>query len=137
MLVFKTRSERWDVQFHHEEDGESMDAVVCTQIPRIPGGHYEIARVEGIPFQCDEYGDPEIICEGEDANRLRDVCLIAHAPDMLETICRSLEVLDKLVDQDDTWAAESDEMHEVWCRLAEIQRELGDIADRAANIERL
>lgn len=99
---------------------------------------YAIAKIEDVPI--DENGD--LIREGEDADRLKDVLLLVYAPEMLRGIKRAIERLEAITglnkpdSECGTWIKD-DETKKVWRRIAEVQDQLERIASDAQDLDNI
>ena len=113
---------------------------------RIPGSSmlYGIATVESVPCETDEDGDPCLIREGEDSQRLKEVSLIVHAPDMLKAIRAAIAGLEEVTGLNAPyrcgsgadWVEAKDHPTEVvWNKLVVIQDELERAESEACDLE--
>ncbi len=55
---------------------------------------------------------------------------------MLGAIRRARETINHLVDEDDTWASDSNAAHQARCRMADVQRDLADVREDATTVDR-
>lgn len=131
-----TKQKRWYIQW----DEQSSDFTEGLVHERIEGSRmlYGIAKIEDVPI--DENGD--LTRDGEDAERLRDICLLVHAPDMLREIKRAVERLEEVTGlhkpdgECGTWIKD-DETQQVWKRIAEVQDQLERIAWDAQDLDNI
>jgi len=148
--------QRWFVDYERESFEEAM---ACIYFPILGFGgnaRVSVAEIDYIALDTEvENAETETIPirEGEDAERLRYVCLIVHAPDMRDVIQRCLRRLDELCDgkfeqttpmdvplehRQKLYAMlNTDENHALWVRLCEIQRELQIVDDAVTDLERV
>jgi hypothetical protein len=131
--VLDNGMEVWRCRIDHDGD-DYATAVIHTPIK---GSTMvaEVATIDCIPCEPDEYGDPAIVRSGEDSGRWRNVVLIANAPTMLDRIQYAEKKLDEIVNDGMKPGGLSETNHRLWCDLEAIRRELDRAADWATDVE--
>jgi hypothetical protein len=115
--------QQWHVEWEYKND--VADALIHE---RQPGSRilYGIATVEDVPVN-EVTG--ELVREGEESDRLREVCLLAHAPDLLNAVRQAAVALDEITgltrtdDECGKWINDK-ATEQVWRKLCEIQDRL-------------
>lgn len=138
----KTEQREWEVRWDHS-DKQLAEALICERLPNCSSSMvYGIAEVTNVPCDVDEDGDPFLIREGEDSERLRDVCLIVHAPDMLKAIRDAIEALEAVTGlhkpdaKCGTWiVGKGHETEVVWSKLVRIQDQLQRTEHNATDLD--
>ncbi len=131
-----TKEKRWYIQW----DDQGSDFAEGLVHERIEGSPmlYGIAKIEDVPI--DENGD--LLRDEENADRLKDVCLLVHAPELLRGIKQAIERLEEVTGlhkpdgECGTWINE-DETNKVWKRIAEVQDQLNRIAEDAEDLDNI
>lgn len=149
-----TGLDRWYVQYECEHGDDTMTALVHA---RIPGSAivYGICTMEELPCEPDDDDEGELVLirEGPEANRLRELSMIVHAPEMLDALRRVHKVLTGLVDgeykREHAWERSEEHVRElhkfldsevgldVWRVLCELQRETEDAIHEATDTDGL
>lgn len=130
----------WRVKFEDGDIEEEATAVVYVPAGSTGGMCYEIARIDGVAKEPDEFGDMALVVDGEDAVRLRVVRMIACVPKMLEEIKRTAAILEEITglgkpdDQCGTWVCD-EATEKVWRRLIGVQDRLESMSREAVDLE--
>lgn len=119
---------RWFVRYTDDADEKTATIYIPIDGSRMV---VEVATIDCLPCENID-GEMELVRTGEDAERLRNVCLIAHAPDLLDVVRRTIQSLKTIVD-DETKIPETH--HALWVRLCEIQDELEQANDEATDVD--
>lgn len=130
----------WIIQWEWE-DGHANASVG----ERLAGGtFYEVARIENVPAEEDEDGETCLVKEGKEADRLREVGIVVHAPEMLQALrdaAAALEVVTGLHKADaecGKWVeGKGTPTEEAWSRLIRIQDAIERQIDRVEDLEYL
>lgn len=129
--------QEWCCRFDDAGDPYERTAVIYQPINGSHSMVVSIAEIDCIACDQDEDGDPTLVRHGEEAERLRNVVLLTHAPNMLDAIRRAHARLDALVEagcKGDGWA-NCPVTHKVWVAMEEIRRELERVAEHATDID--
>ena len=138
----KINQHDWEVLWDYS-DKENAEALICERLPNCSSSMvYGIATITDVPCEVDEDGDPLLVREGEDSDRLREVCLIVHAPEMLKAIRDAIEALESVTGlhkpdaECGTWiVGKGHETEEVWNKLIRIQDKLERAEHNATDLD--
>jgi len=131
--------DEWMIDWTYEDD--SATALIHE---RIQGSSimYGIATIENVPCDRDDDGEPCLIREGEDSERLKEVLLISNAPDMLAAIRKAIETLEDVTGlhkpdgECGKWiVGKGHPTEDVWCQLISLQDQLERVEDLATDLE--
>lgn len=130
----------WMIQWEWESDNANASVG-----EKLAGGtFYEVARIENVPVEEDEDGEVCLVKEGKEADRLREVGMVVHAPEMLQTLrhaAAALQIVTGLHGPDGEcgkWVqGKGTPTEEAWSRLIRIQDAIERQIDRVEDLDYL
>jgi hypothetical protein len=125
----------WECRIDRDHpEADEATAVIHIPIAGSPHMVLSVCEIDCIPCGPDEYGDNNIIRDGEDGERWRNVVLIACAPHLLNAVQQAEKKLEAIVQAGMADGGICKTEHDLWVSLEGIRRELDVAADWATDV---
>jgi hypothetical protein len=125
----------WECRIDKDHpEADEATAVIHIPIAGSPHMVVQVCEIDSITCGPDEYGDNNIIRDGEDGDRWRNVVLIACAPHLLNAVQQAEKKLEAIIQAGMTDGGICATHHAVWVELEQIRRSLDTAADWATDV---
>ena len=133
--VLENGIKSWECRIDKDHDqADEATAVVHIPIDGSPHMVVQVCEIDSIPCGPDEYGENNIIRDGEDGERWRNVVMIANAPNLLNAVQQAEKKLEAIIQAGMTDGGICATHHAVWVELEQIRRSLDTAADWATDV---